>query len=478
MRILFCILFFQTYLFAISGRDRRPAQSIYTRDLFYRQLKSELEKSFFPLLKQRAQQKIIADKELAASKDPWSISQSLKDTSKSTSEPRYSELLATTNLKFENPKGFVFQSYVDFFDATQLNASSSRFARNDFGFSFSQDLMTLKKKTQYQFNIELVDIQSRATLASKDKGYLAQVLNMVDMSFTLFSSLCKKSDLEKALTTVQGTLAVAQVQRHARTISTTEMLRVRSTYYNVKRQVDAINKQIVLTQDRFYQISNSAFQRAVEMSKGPLQCDESVEDLKNIELPTDEEVDSIVNRHPAFQELWINRDAIKKQLEAYRNTRNLKLNASLGYDQINNEARITPAYNQVYVALTLTYEFKGKEFESRNKVYFEQLHGLSVDQKIQEQALIQQLDDLIKTVRQSQNQIPMVQDSITNATQLLKIIETQQSIGQLDASAIDSAFQSQISALADMRDLGDSIYRAATKLSELKEATAASPAEK
>lgn len=464
--------------FSQKNRGRRPAQVVYTRDIFFQEFKNELEKSLYPAVKQRAIKKNQADKEFAMSKDGWSLSESIRDTSKSVTEPPYGELLATTTLKYESPKGFTFQTYTDFFEPTKMSNASSRYSKNNIGFSLSQDLMVLFHKSQYQLNIELVDVQSRATVLNKDKMYLSHVLNVVEWSYNLFTSLCERIDLEKTIKTVEGTLAVGQVQRSARTISTTEMLRIRSTYLNIKRQLDANAKQIALAQSRFLYISDEAHARAQELSKGPLQCDDSVETLKAIPTPGEDEIANMVNKHPALLEISTNRDSLKKQIEIYRNSRSLKFSGSLGYDKINNQRDITLPYDQIYAAITLTYQFKGKEFEARSRVISEQYQILGVDMKIEDQVQFQILDDLVKTIKLGQSQIPVVQDSIANASQLLKIIETQQSIGQLDASAIDSAYQSQLAALSDMRRLGDSIYKAATKMDEIRSATIGGRTEK
>jgi hypothetical protein len=456
-----------------QNKGRRPAQvsATLTRDLFFEELKTELERSYYPMIKQRAQRKIQADREVAFNFDPWTLTQSLKDTSKSTASPRYDELLATTNLKYEKPSGLKFETYVDFFQPTEMGIGSSRYSKNNYGFSVSQNLIDLFKKNSRQLTIELVDYQSRQTLLNKDKAYLGHVLNVVDWSYALFSSICKKVDLEKTIKSVEGTLAVGQVQRSARTISTTELLRIRTTYLNIKKQIDAIHKQIALAQSRFLQISDNAYARAVDLTKAPIQCEENIEAMKAIPVPDENEMDAMIKKHPAMLELSMSREIVKKQMESYHHSRNLKLNASLGYDKINNIPAIAPAYDQIYVALTLTYQFKDRLFDSQNKVYHEQFHAIGIDQKIEEQLLAQTLDDLVKTIRYNQMQIPLIQDSINNASQLLRIIETQQSIGQLDASAIDSAYQAQLTALSDMRDVGDAIFKATTKMGEIKSAT-------
>ena len=150
------------------------------------------------------------------------------------------------------------------------------FVNND----FNSSIFSFFKKTPFELNQEIADISGKAQLVSSENTNLNDLLKLIDMSYQLYASICKKNDLEKVYEIGKNTLEVSEVQQSARTISTRDYLRIKGTFLSIQRQLASAEFEIQAAQKQFSTISNESFEKAKSLTKEKLKCDE---DLKSLE---------------------------------------------------------------------------------------------------------------------------------------------------------------------------------------------------
>ncbi len=460
---------------------RKPAQAsvpaLIDRESFYLEMRNELDKSLKGTVHNRVEKNVKLDNLLAASQDPWSLTWTNKGTetmyeyNAANDAPPLRDLTSTLTLKYENQKGFSAQVYGDYYDNRELGeAQVTRYSRSNYGVTLSQDLVAIFKKSAFTLNAELTELQGKSKMISGEETYLNEILKVVDSSFTLYSSLCKRQDLEKVYAMAKETLKTGEAQHAARTISTRDFLRIKGTFLGIQRQVESTNYEIHTNQEEFLPISESARDKAIALSSAKLKCEDDVSQVKGGSYPSKQEIDEMVKKYPSVLSLELSKEQIKKKFETFRTNRDVKVNLSAGFNKTNNEYRGQPRYDQSYVGITVTYQFQGDLYNTYKQSVAEQFQDVSIQQKQTISNVDQYLNQLYSQIEFQMSQVPLIQDSIVNATRLLKIIETQQSIGQLDASSIDSAYQAEIQAQGEKRTLLASISSVSLKLSEIKKA--------
>ncbi len=451
-----------------ASKKERDLSRRMDRESFYEELKNEMEKSLQKVQYSRVEKAVRLENELAKSQDPWTISNNIKWTNYNTN-PRLQETTDTLTLKYENQNGFSFQVYGDAYTSSPF-PNSGRYSKGNYGASLTQDIMSWFRKTSFELNQEITELSGKSKLISNEATYLSTTLKLVDWSYQLFSALCKRKDLDRILKMAQETLKTSEVQQAARTISMRDLIRIRSTYIGVQRQISSADYEIQSAQNQFATLSPGSYEKAKSLSSGSLFCEDDLEKLKSAGYPSKQEIQAIVAKHPTILSLDLSKENLKKKFELYKTSRAVKVSLSAGWDKTNNTNGVAPT-DQGFVGLAITYQFQGDYYNSYKQQVAEQFQDISVQQKIAQQELAQYLGSIFDQIEFQKSQIPVVATMIDNAEKLIKIIETQQSIGQLDATAIEAAVQGQIGAQSEKRTLWSQISSNALKITEIKKAS-------
>lgn len=440
------------------------------REGFYDELKNEFEKSLKKVEYQRVEKSVKLENELAKTQDPWTLSNAVK-WSDYTVYPKFQETTDTLTLKYENQRGFSFQTYIDYYNSSEFpNYNQARYSRNNYGASFSQDIFMWFRKTAFDLNQEITEISGKSKLFANESSYLGDILMIVDWSYQLFSSVCKRKDLDRILKLAQDTLRTSEVQQAARTISMRDLLRIKATYIGLQRQIASADYEILSAQGQFAAISQASFEKAKALSSAALFCEEDLEKLKSSAAPSRQEMLTLIAKHPSMLSLEVSKESLKKKFDLYKTNQNHKLTLTGGYDRTNNVEYRDP-YDQKFIGVTWSYNFQGDNFNAYKQTIAEQFQDLSVQQKVVQLELSQYLNSIFDQIDYQRSQIPIVSEMILNAERLISIIETQQSIGQLDATAIESAVQSEIQSQSEKRSLWSQISSNALKIAEIKKAS-------
>jgi hypothetical protein len=440
------------------------------REVFYEELKIELEKSLKKTEYSRVEKTVKIENELAAAQDPWSLTNSTQWTNYGA-YPRWEDTLNKLTLKYENQNGFSFQTYVDYYNSTQFpNASTGRYSRSNYGISFSQEILSWFNKTAFEINQEITELSGKSKLVAAEGTYLSETLKVVELSHQLFSALCKRKDLDRILKMAEETLKTSEVQQAARTISMRDLIRIKGTFLGVQRQISSADFEIQSAQNQFSAIAPAAQEKARLLSSRDIFCEDNLEKLKSTGYPSRQEMVGLVAKHPAMVNFDFSKDSLRRKFDLYKTNRSFKVTLTGGWDKTDNVEVRDPS-DQGFVGLTLSYQFQGGSYDAYKQSIAEQFQDVSVKQRLTQLELTQFLNSLFDQIEYQKSQIPVVVSLIDNANKLIKIIETQQSIGQLDATAIESAVQSEIQAQSEKRSLWSQISSNALKITEIKKAS-------
>ena len=440
------------------------------RETVYLLFKEELEKSLTKTVQDRVAKTVKIENAMSRAIDPWTLSSSLK-MSESEVTPKFQDITSTTTLKYSTPRGFAFSSYFDLYENSAFAANAAtRNSHSNMGFSISQDLFSLGGKTVFDYNIKITEMQSRAKLVAADDAYLSEVLKVVDNSFGLFGALCRKQDLEFTMKLAEETAHIAEVQAAAKTIGTKDFLRVNETVLGLQRQKLVNLHDIESYQRQFGNISAAAKALAEQISKQKVVCESDLDAISKTKVPSRDELRDLVAKSPSLLNIEISKDLAKKRFEAYRKQRHSTLQVSTGLDQINNIGPYPP-YAQVYVGLVYTYQFQGQQFDLNKQSTQEQLNDLTVKQQQTTMTTMNYIMGFYDDLESYLGQVDVAKKSLENSSKLLRTLQAQQSIGQLDATAIESGFFAYSNAIADRRDLFSRAAMISIKLNEIKAAT-------
>jgi outer membrane protein TolC len=440
----------------------------YSREAFYLDAKAELEKSLKKVVHSRVEKTVKLSLLLSGAQDRWSLTNTLKGT-EATFDPKYREYTSTTTLKFADQNGFSFSTYADLYDNSAWQTRSTRDSHTNLGFNFSQELISGWSRSKFAADQDLAKLEGEGRLLSADGNYLNETLKVIDLSLGLYSTYCKKKDLEKLHGFAKETLKITEVQHAAKTISTRDLLRIQETYNNMLKQMQAIENEIKNYENGFSGISVEAFNLAQKIEKSNLICEENVANVNKVEYPDRGKIPEILKKHPTMRSFEIQKDSTKKQMEIYKIQRRPSLALQSGMERAFNvnTSGNNPPYNNYYVGLNFSYQFQGDQAQYYKQTLAEQFTDISIAQKQTQMDLGNYLASIYDTIEYSKAQIPLAQKSLENSSRLLKIIQTQQQIGQLDATAIESAYSSYSSAIANIREIVSQVSSNALKLNEI-----------
>lgn len=440
----------------------------YSREDFYIDEKAELEKSLKKLVQLRAEKTAKLSQRLTASNDPWSASQTVK-TSHTYLDPYSRTVTGQTTLKYTGVEGFVFQTYIDSYDSNYFGkGDTSRFSHNNYGFSLSQDLVALFGKSKYDFDTESAELQTKTRIISAESTFLSESLKLIDATNGLFSAYCKKFDNDIIFNQAQETLRVTEIQHSAKSITTKDLLRIQDTVLSLEKQKKSIEYEIIGQENFFATVSPEAYELARKLASVKVFCEENTDSLSKLKYPEKAEILDMVKLYPSLISIELSKESLKKQLELYNVQKKPAISINLGQDRINNVANNREAYNDNYVGLTLSYQFHGDQNSIYKQVLAEQQVDLNISQKQSTFDIQNYLIGLYNQLDNYLNQLPLSKRSTSNAADLLKIIQTQQSIGQLDATAIDSAYSAYSQAVSSEREILAQVTALVAKLNEIK----------
>ncbi len=440
----------------------------YSREDFYIDEKAELEKSLKKLVQLRAEKTAKLSQRLTASSDPWTASQTLK-SSHTYLDPYSRSVTGQTTLKYSGVEGFVFQTYIDSYDSNFFGkGDTSRYSHNNYGFSLSQDLVALFGKSKYDFDVESAELQTKTKIISAESTFLSESLKLIDATNGLFSAYCKKFDNEIIFNQAQETLRVSEIQHSAKSITTKDLLRIQDTVLSLEKQKKSIEYEIMGQENFFATVSPEAYELARKLASVKVYCEENTDSLSKLKYPEKTEILEMVKLYPSLISIELSKESLKKQLELYNIQKKPAFSINLGQDRINNVANNKEAYNDNYVGVTFSYQFHGEQNSIYKQVLAEQQVDLNISQKQSTFDIQNYLVGLYNQLDNYLNQLPLSKRSTANAADLLKIIQTQQSIGQLDATAIDSAYSAYSQAISSEREILAQVTALVVKLNEIK----------
>lgn len=438
----------------------------YSLNAFYVDAKVELEKSLKKVSLIRVEKSVKLSKLLSAAEDPWTLTNTIK-TSESTFEPKYKEHTSLTKLKYLNQNGFGFSTYVDLYDNSAWLIRSSRDSHTNLGFNISQELLSGWSRSKFAAEQEIEDLKGQGRIQEGKSSFLNETLSVIDLSHSLYTAYCKKKDLEKLNEYAKETLRITEVQHSARTISTRDWLRIQETYNNMQRQIQANSYEIKSYESKFSVISNDAYMLAKKLNQMTLACEDGVNNINKITYPSRSNLSELLKNHPGLKGIELQKDAAKKQVEIYKIQRRPSWVLESGFERIHNVTAGNPSYNNYYVGLNFSYQFQGDQAQLYKQSLAEQFADLSLSQKQRHMDLNNYLTGLFDQIEYNISQVPLAQKSLENSAKLLKIIQTQQQIGQLDAAAIESAYTSYTTSMGQIREIWSQVSSTALKLSEI-----------
>lgn len=451
---------------------RRPANVILSqegainRSQFIAAARSELDKSLAKTRQTLVTKKAEINNLMADAYDPWSASLTAKHKQYSLITG-YAEGSSVLALTYSNPQGLSIQAFGDYFEPTDWGVISARTSVFNYGATLSQEVISGWGRSAYHKNRQAVAAEGLAQEAAAEAAFLSQVLSIVDTSNKLFSAQCKLRDMKQLMMLTEKSLEISRIQRAARTISSRDQLRIAEAHLNIERQVMATTYEIETLINSFAGISEAAEKsvRGIEFER--FDCENEVESLSHVKPVPRAEMVEISRRHPSLLNLELQRQAVAEKTETFQIKRRPSLQVQAGYTRVEDRAPSRP-YDDYYVGLSFTYQFQNDQYDSQIKSMNLESRSLLVQEKQAALDLASFIGRLYAQLDYLMRQVPVAQKSLGNTRQILKIIQTQQEIGEMDASAVESAYSGYLNSIISARELWAETVSLTQKLEEIK----------
>jgi outer membrane protein TolC len=446
-----------------------PVERAMTRTEFLKIIKSEFSTSPSKLRKELASLRAQINNTLAVVYDPWTVDLNSRYQEYTFLE-KYNETSGSMKFGYLSPKGFQFQVFGDYFDPSEAGIMSSRTSELNYGLSLSQELLNGFGSDRYFRDIEATEKDGMAEMANAEATYLNQLLDLVEAGSSLFSAQCRMGDLNKLYAISRESLKASQIRRSAGTISVRDHLRIAEASLNVERQILAAEFEIASLLNRFNTIARRTRTKVDAVLKSGFECEDDVEALNQLQYTNRDKMVKVILAHPSLMSLELQKEANGKRLESFQVQNRPSLKIETSYTKVQEKAPIEP-YDDYYIGISFSYRFRDESYKSREENFNLEKRRILIEKeqtRLDLESLIYNIYDRLEYLKK---QIPVANQSLINNKRILKIIETQQEIGELDATALEIAFSNYISSVNSIRDIWAQTASLVQRLNEIEAST-------
>jgi hypothetical protein len=181
------------------------------------------------------------------------------------------------------------------------------------------------------------------------------------------------------------------------------------------------------------------------------ECETQRTGLANVELPPKGSLTEDFAKNPVVQGFDIESQQADAQLERVSILKlpSLELYSGASLNQRYRES----AYNDFQVGLTFTYVLSSDGFTQDKKRFFKQKSLNELRKKEYQYEFESAVDTLYYNIEVAPERYRLVQSQVSHTEKLLKLIETQQELGMIDATSATTTFLDYMDTLTLLRDV-------------------------
>lgn len=267
---------------------------------------------------------------------------------------------------------------------------------------------------------------------------------------------------------MQQTMNVAEIQLAANTIGMQDYLRINDLFLSFQKGTETIHKQIFDVENYFQSIDNDLSSFVKSLAQKNLYCQDIINKAFQNENNNSLKVDYLIHQHPKIMSLDLQKESLKKINLLYKASRWPSLNI---YTELDNYAyrNSTGTINNAQAGFVISYNFHGESFDAQTTFYNRKIQLLDLQKK---QSIADTTYELTQAHDSMMTQLklyPLIKKSIDNASEMVKIIQTQQAVGMINADAIYSAYSNYSNALESAKDIWLVYKIAELKLNNIKQ---------
>lgn len=287
---------------------------------------------------------------------------------------------------------------------------------------------------------ELRQIQAQAPVLEASKRTLEQQLLIVERATMIFSDLCKLSDLQSVTTGVRTSLLAGRQKFATKTGTAREFLVLKEVMNSFLRRIEEFKSRIAETEYMLSRIDESLGEITRKLIETGADCRSAEPSKVAIKTPSAESLRSIAQNLPFNSELELQKNIASKDLSVAKSIRRPSLVPFVGVEsQSILEPRAEPIQG-ITAGINLRYDFPGDDNSFNERAIVERISLAGLRQKIQINDTVFMFRSIYRDIEQQIALLDMVDTSIQNSKQLLRLLDTQQAIGVTDASAASSAY--------------------------------------
>jgi hypothetical protein len=287
---------------------------------------------------------------------------------------------------------------------------------------------------------ELRQIQAQAPVLEASRRTLDQQLLLVERATMIFSDLCKLSDLQSITTGVRTSLLAGRQKFATKTGTAREFLVLKEVMNSFLRRIEEFQSRISETEFMLSRIDESLGGVVRKLIETGADCRSAEPSKVAIKAPSAESLRSIAQNLPFNSEFELQRNIATKDLSVAKSIRRPSVVPFVGVEsQSILEPRAEPIQG-ITAGINLRYDFPGDDNSFNERAIVERISLAGFRQRIQINDTVFMFRSIYRDIEQQMAMLDMVDTSIQNSKQLLKLLDTQQAIGVTDASAASSAY--------------------------------------
>ncbi len=384
----------------------------------------------------------------AVAYDPWSLSDTVTVRSGQNYD-RADRLQNRGQIKYQSPKGTSAEAY---FEIAEPIGGSNYFGR-------STDSVGLSLGYEFNKSARAYDITKRSALNQKMLSklelvgsYYDQKENYMVNSLILYVQHCKLRDKQTLESLVKQTLMLAEVRLASKSIDVQDYIRITDLALSYQREIQTLLDGIYQSERSLFSITPEIMihLKSIEIKK--LDCERILEEAQNLALPPEVKSDEWVSFNASILALQRRIELAALSLRSQLNTIRPSLQWIAGVDA--RELRVaSDRQENLYVGFKFDYNIPEKQAENKIIALEREVQNLSSQKKISEDSLRSKIIQLVDSMRSVHNFSSIAKKAYQNNIKGLKVTQTRQEIGMINANDVFAAYSNLSSSISALRDL-------------------------